>query len=74
MKIRDVMTPIVAKLSDPLYAPDDHNVTASVEAGVVTLEGRVRCEGEVPVLRGLAERVPGVVEVTDRMTFEEPLP
>jgi CBS domain-containing protein len=70
----DVAAEIAAKLSDPLYAPEDHKVTASVEAGVVTLEGRVRCEGEVPVLRGLAERVPGVVEVVDRMTFEEPSP
>jgi CBS domain-containing protein len=62
---------IDAKLADPLYAPEDHAVKAAVEDGVVTLEGRVRLEGEEAVVRGLAERVPGVVRVIDRVTFGE---
>jgi CBS domain-containing protein len=67
----DIAAEISAKLADPIHAPEDHKATASVEDGVVVLEGRVRFEGEMPVLRGLAERVPGVVAVIDRLTFEE---
>lgn len=65
---------IEAKLADPLYAPEDHDVKVSIEDGVVTLEGQVRLEGEDAVVRGLAERVPGVVHVIDRVTFQIPLP
>jgi CBS domain-containing protein len=70
----DIAAEIDTKLASPLYAPEDHHVTASVEDGVVTLEGRVRVQGEEAVVRGLAERVPGVVEVIDHLTFDEPLP
>jgi CBS domain-containing protein len=64
---------IDAKLADPLYAPENHAVQASVDDGVVTLAGRVRLEGEEALVHGLAERVPGVVRVIDRVTFEEPI-
>ncbi len=66
----DIATEIGARLASPWNAAEDHEVTVSVENGVVTLEGRVRCEGEVPVVRGLAEGVMGVVEVIDRVGFE----
>ncbi|HEV8627022.1 MAG TPA: CBS domain-containing protein [Acidimicrobiia bacterium] len=64
---------IDAKLADPLYAPEKHAVQASVEDGVVTLAGRVRLEGEEALVHGLAERVPGVVRVIDRVRFDEPI-
>jgi CBS domain-containing protein len=70
----DIAAEIDAKLANPIYAPEDHRVTASVDDGVVTLEGRVRVEGEEAVVRALAERVPGVVHVIDRVAFDEPMP
>jgi CBS domain-containing protein len=64
---------INSKLADPLYAPEYHTVKATVEDGVVTLEGRVRLEGEEAVVCGLAERIAGVVQVNAHVTFEEPI-
>jgi CBS domain-containing protein len=66
----DLAAEIEAKLASPLYAPEDHEVTFSVEDGVVTLDGRVTFDGEVPVVVGLARAVPGVVKVIDRVGFQ----
>ena len=62
---------IAARLGAVRYAPEDHDVHASVTDGVVTLEGSVRVEGEVPVVEGLARDVPGVVQVVSHVTFRE---
>jgi CBS domain-containing protein len=70
----DIAAELAEKLASVRYAPDDHEVTASVEDGVVTLEGWVRAEGDVPVVEGLAWRVPGVVHVVDRVGFHERAP
>lgn len=66
----DIAAEIADKLASARYAPDNHHVTFSVEDGVVTLEGRVVLQGDVPVVEGLAWAVPGVVHVESRMEFE----
>lgn len=70
----DIAAELAEKLASVRYAPEDHEVTASVEDGVVTLDGWVRAEGDVPVVEGLAWRVPGVVHVVDRVAFHERTP
>ena len=44
-----------------------------VENGIVELNGAVTDDRERPALRVLAENVPGVKEVRDRLTWVEPL-
>src|SRR5439155_11988549 len=66
----DIAAEIDAKLANPVWAPEDHKVTFRVFDGVVTPEGSVIFEGEVPVIVGLAQRVAGVVEVIDRLDWE----
>jgi CBS domain-containing protein len=67
----EIVAEISAKLGSVRYAPEEHGVTATVEDGVVTLEGWVRTDGEVPVVEGLARDVAGVVQVVNRVTFRE---
>lgn len=67
----DIAAELDAKLANPLYAPDDHSVTAAVADGVVTLTGSVRLSGEVPVVVGMASDVAGVVHVDNRITYDE---
>jgi CBS domain-containing protein len=69
-----VAAEIEAKLASARYAPEDHEVTFSVEDGVVTLEGKVILEGELAVVEGLAWHVPGVVHVVNRLEFKFPDP
>jgi CBS domain-containing protein len=66
----DIAAEIDAKLADPMYAPEDHSVTAVVEDGVVTLLGSVRFSGELPGMVGLASNVPGVVQVDNRLAYD----
>ena len=70
----EIAAEITAKLSSVRYAPEEHGVTATVEDGVVTLEGWVWTDGEVPVVEGLARDVPGVVQVVNRVRFREVTP
>jgi len=67
----EIAAQITERLGMVRYAPEDHDVTATVHDGVVTLEGSVRTEGEVPVVEGLARDVAGVVRVVNRVTFRE---
>jgi CBS domain-containing protein len=66
----DIAAEIDVKLLDPMYAPEEHSVTAVVEDGVVTLLGSVRYSGELPVIEGLANNVPGVVQIDSRLTYD----
>ena len=66
----DIAAEVEAKMANPIYAPEDHSVTASVTDGVVTLTGRVRFSGEVPVMVGLASNIVGVVHVENRITYD----
>ncbi len=49
------------------------SVDVRVENGIVELRGAVTDDRERPALRVLAENVPGVKEVRDRLTWVEPL-
>lgn len=66
----DISAEIVTKLASPIYAPEDHAVSAFVRQGVVTLTGSVRFSGEVAVMVGLAANVAGVVDVDDQITYD----
>ena len=66
----DIAAEIDVKLSDPMYAPEDHSVSAVVEDGVVTLLGSVRFSGELAGVVHLAADVPGVVQVDSRLTYD----
>jgi len=70
----EIAAEITERLGTVRYAPEDHDVTASVHDGVVVLDGSVELEGEVPVVEGLARDVPGVVQVISRVTYREPNP
>jgi CBS domain-containing protein len=67
----EITAELTRKLLSALYAPDDHAVTAKVENGVVTLEGTVRVDNDLPVVEGLARDIPGVVHVVNRASFRE---
>ncbi len=49
------------------------SVDVRVENGIVELRGAVTDDRERPALRVLAENIPGVKEVRDRLTWVEPL-
>lgn len=66
----DIAAELEVKLANPLYAPEDHSVTALVTDGVVILTGRVTFAGEIPVVVGLASDVAGVVHIDSRITYD----
>ncbi|HLF40312.1 MAG TPA: CBS domain-containing protein [Acidimicrobiia bacterium] len=68
-----IQAEITEKLANVRYAPEDNAVTASVFEGVVTMVGSVRYETDLPVVEGLAWRVPGVVHVVNEVAFRERL-
>jgi CBS domain-containing protein len=63
---------ILAEIAKQPWGPRA-SVDARVENGVVELHGTVIDDRERPALRVLAENVPGVKEVRDRLTWVEPL-
>lgn len=67
--IRDA---ILAEIAKQPWGPRA-SVDVRVEDGVVELHGAVTDDRERPALRVLAENVPGVKEVRDRLTWVEPL-
>ena len=70
----DITAELTRKLLSAHYAPEDHTVTGKVENGVVTLEGTVRVDNDLPVVEGLARNIPGVVHVVNRAGFRELAP
>lgn len=63
---------IVAEIAKQPWGPRA-SVEVRVENGIVELRGAVTDDRERPALRVLAENVPGVKEVRDRLTWVEPL-
>ena len=63
---------ILAEIAKQPWGPRA-SVDVRVENGVVELNGAVTDDRECPALRVLAENVPGVKEVRDRLTWIEPL-
>ena len=58
-------------LSSPLWAPEGHAVSAEVRDGVVILTGTVRYRSDAPALSGVIRHLPGVIEVADRIEWQE---
>ena len=58
-------------LRDPLLTPEDNSVTASVEGGVVTLEGTVPYPPDVIVLDAMVGRIPGVIALRNQVVARE---
>lgn len=69
----DLMADLEAMLADPLRAPDDLDVSATVSEGVVMLEGSVRFPADLPVLTAMVWRIPGVVDVRNDAVARESL-
>lgn len=63
----EIATEVLAGDLAAVVSPGD--VTVGVLDGVVTLSGRVERRTLVPILVSLARRVPGVVEVVDRLDY-----
>jgi CBS domain-containing protein len=70
----ELQAELVAALRDPLRAPECALVEVTVVDGVVTLRGTVPFPIDVPVLSAIVWRFPGVVDVHNEMTPEEPNP
>ena len=70
----EIAAELTRKLLSVRYAPEDHTVTGKVENGVVTLDGMVRVDNDLPVVEGLARGIPGVVHVVNRAGFRELAP
>jgi CBS domain-containing protein len=69
---REIRDRILAEIAKQPWGPRA-SVGVRVENGVVELEGAVTDDRERPALRVLAENVPGVKEVRDRLTWVEPM-
>ena len=69
---REIRDQILAEIAKQPWGPRA-SVDVRVENGVVELNGAVTDDRERPALRVLAENVPGVREVRDRLTWIEPM-
>lgn len=67
----ELASDVAGMLADPLRAPDDHQVTATVEDGVVILGGSTRQPIDLPLLAAMVWRLPGVVDVRNEATARE---
>lgn len=65
---------ITGALRDPVRAPENALVEVTAADGVVTLRGTVPFPIDVPVLSALVWQFPGVVDVHNELTPEEPNP
>jgi CBS domain-containing protein len=67
---------VQAVLIDPLQVPDEHEAQATVQRGIVRLEGSVRYPSDRAVLRAAVAGVRGVIDVDDALISreEEPRP
>jgi CBS-domain-containing membrane protein len=61
-------------LADPLFVPDEHEATASVRQGVVTLTGTTMYPSDIGVLVAAVARIPGVVAVDNCLRAREKEP
>lgn len=69
---REIRDHILAEIAKQPWGPRA-SVDVRVENGVVELHGAVTDDRERPALRVLAENVPGVKGVRDRLTWVEPM-
>ena len=72
---RMIMIDIDRVLRDPLLVPDDHEVTATVDEGTVTLAGRVSDPTHRRLIEAMVREVPGVIEIdTEQVVVAAPTP
>jgi CBS domain-containing protein len=67
----EIRASVTELLTNPLWAPDGHNIEAEILDGVVILSGSVLHPSDQRVVCGLLRQVPGLVEVVDRLTWRE---
>jgi CBS domain-containing protein len=70
----DITLDLRDRLASPRYAPEDHEITFTVDRGVVRLEGTVLYPSDRAVVEGLARSIPGVVAVESAVEAREPEP
>ena len=70
----DIARDVDAMLSDPLRAPEDHAIEATVADGIVTLRGTVLFPTDLSLLTAMVWRLPGVVDVQNDASAREPNP
>jgi CBS domain-containing protein len=70
----DIILDLRDRLASPRYAPDDHDVSFTVDRGVVRLGGTVLHPSDRPVVEALARAIPGVIAVETSLEAREPEP
>jgi CBS domain-containing protein len=70
----DIQADVAAALADPMLAPEDNQVAAEVDDGIVTLTGTVRFPSHQADVAAAARRVAGVIDVRNLVTAREPEP
>lgn len=70
----DITIDLRDRLDSARFAPDEHEVTFTVDRGIVTLEGTVLHPSDVPVVEALARSVDGVVAVEAHLKARAPEP
>ena len=67
----EIRLAVDATLADPLLVPEGHAITATVDGGVVTLEGSVRLASHVRLVNHTIHDVPGVVDVVNHLAVAD---
>jgi CBS domain-containing protein len=63
----DIARAVDAVLADPLLVPEGHTITATVDRGVVTLDGSVRLPSHLRIVDHAIHEVLGVVDVVNHL-------
>ncbi len=63
----EVRLAVDAALADPLLVPEGHSITATVDGGVVLLDGSVRLPSHVRIVDHTIHEVLGVVDVVNHL-------
>jgi len=63
----EISLAVDATLADPLLVPEGHAITATVDGGVVTLDGTVPLASHLRLVDRTIHDVPGVVEVVNHL-------
>ena len=63
----EIARAVDAVLADPLLVPEGHTITATVDRGVVTLDGSVRLPSHVRIVDHTIHEVLGVVDVVNHL-------
>jgi CBS domain-containing protein len=64
----EIRLAVAGALDDPLLVPEGHGVSATVDGGVVTLDGFVQLPSHIRIVDGTIRDVVGVVDVVSHLT------